>query len=108
LIITLAVTIFAESLVAAAYCFWRQKPVRSILATSICANLVTQIFLWVLLHLFFQEYITVLLMAETLIWLIEGVALHTVPTNWLGWRDAILLSLCMNLISFALGWFLPV
>ena len=106
--ITLSITIFTESLVVLGYCFWRKKPVRSILATSICANLVTQLFLWGLLRLFFQQYIKVLLIAETLIWLIEGVALYAVPTNRLGWRDALLLSLSMNLISFALGLFLPI
>jgi hypothetical protein len=106
--ITLSLTIFAESLVVLGYCFWQQKPVRSILATSICANLVTQLFLWGILSLYFQQYIIVLLIAEILIWVIEGVALYAVPSNRLGWRDVLLLSLSMNLVSFALGWFLPI
>ena len=106
--ITLSMTIFAESLVVLGYCFWRKKPVRSILATSICANLVTQLFLWKLLNLFFQQYIIILLIAEIFIWMIEGVALYIVPTNRLGWRDVLLLSLSMNLVSFVLGWFLPI
>lgn len=106
--ITLSMTIFAESLVGLGYCFWRKKPVRSILATSICANLVTQLFLWELLNLFFQQYIIILLIAEIFIWMIEGVVLYIVPTNRLGWRDVLLLSLSMNLVSFVLGWFLPI
>ena len=108
LMISLSITIFAESLVVLGYCFWRKKPVRSILATSICANLVTQLFLWGLLNLFFQQYVIILLIAEILIWMIEGVALYAVPSNRLWWRGGLLLSLYMNLVSFVLGWFLSI
>jgi hypothetical protein len=106
--ITLSLTIFAESLVVLGYCFWRQKSVGSILLTSLCANLLTQLFLWGILSLYFQQYIIVLLIAEILIWMIESLVLYFVPANRLRWTDAVLLSLCMNLVSFALGWFLPI
>ncbi len=108
MIFTFAITLLSESLVVLGYCRWRQKPVRSILATSICANLLTQLILWALLRLFFQQYIMVLGIAEILIWIMESIALYSVPANRLRWTDALLLSLFMNLMSFALGWFLPI
>ena len=84
------------------------KAVRPILLTSILGNLVTQSLLWVALTLFFQHYLTTLLIAEILIWLIEGFLLHGLRLNWLSIRELLLLSLIMNLSSFGLGWFLPV
>ncbi|HSB01807.1 MAG TPA: hypothetical protein VLE49_14245, partial [Anaerolineales bacterium] len=64
--------------------------------------------LWVVLNLFFRNYLVTLLIAETLIWMAEGVLLYSIPANRLRFSEAILLSLGMNLVSFALGWFLPV
>jgi hypothetical protein len=59
------------------------------------------------LNLFFQHYLIVLLVSEFLIWVFESLALYVVPANQLRFREAIILSLSMNLASFALGWFLP-
>jgi hypothetical protein len=49
-----------------------------------------------------------LAVAEVLIWGLESILLYVVPANELRWKDAILLSMSMNLASFALGWFLTV
>lgn len=108
MIVPLIVTILVESFIVIGYSFWRRKPVRPILLTSICANFVTQSFLWVVLNIFFQHYLLVLLVAEILIWTIESILLYSVAANRLYITEAILLSLSMNLVSFALGWFLPV
>lgn len=49
-----------------------------------------------------------LLIAEFLIWIVESLMLYAVPANQLALKSAIFLSLKMNLMSFALGLFLPI
>jgi hypothetical protein len=105
---TLLVTIIMEGAVGLAYAVWRTKPVAAILITSGFANLITQSLLWVALDLFFRHYLIVLFVAEILIWLIESIPLYLVPANRLRFSDALLLSLGMNLSSFAVGWSLPI
>lgn len=107
MIVTLSVTILIESIIVIGYCFWRKKPLLSILSTSILGNLITQSLLWVVLTLFFQQYLASLLIAEISIWAIESLLLFAVPSNRLRLTEAVLLSLSMNLVSFALGLFLP-
>lgn len=108
MIFTLGITIIVEGAVALGYSLWREKPVRPILFTSIIANLVTQSLLWVVLNLFFRQYLIVLIIAEILIWFIEGLLLYLVPANRLDLQEAVIFSFTMNLASFALGWFLPI
>ena len=108
MIATLLVTIIVESLVVIGYSVGRKKPVRPILVTSVCANLITQSLLWVVLNFFFQHYLAALSIAEILIWIIESVLLYSIPSNQLRFTEAMLLSLIMNLTSFAFGWFLPI
>jgi len=108
LIVILAITIVVEGAVVAGYSIRWKKPFRSLLFTSIGVNLITQPFLWIVLTLFFRHYLIALLVAEILIWISESVLLYSVPTNQLGVPDAVLLSLSMNLASFALGWLLPI
>lgn len=107
LIATLLITIIVEGAIAVGYSIWRQKPIPSILLTSICMNLITQSFLWIGLNLFFQYYLLTLFVVEFLIWMVESVFLHLVPANRLRLTEAFLLSLSMNLTSLVLGWFLP-
>ena len=104
---TLSITIFIEGLIALGYCLWRQKPVRPILLTVICANIVTQSLLWAALNFFYSYYLIALLIAEILVWLMESLILYLVRSNRLRLDEAMSLSLGMNLISFGLGWFLP-
>ncbi len=104
----LLITIIAEGAVVIGYCGWRKKPLRPVLLTSLCANLITQSLLWIVLNLFFGHYLMALLVAEILIWAIESVLLYSLPANRLRFSEASLLSLMMNLVSFGLGWFLPV
>ena len=108
LISTLLITIIVESIIVLGYCIWSEKPVRPILLTSICANIVTQSLLWGVLSVFFQHYIIALLITEAFIWVIESLTLYFIPTNQLRCSEAMSLGLSMNLVSFALGWFLPV
>lgn len=97
-----------EGLVVYGYSIWQKKPARPILYTSLIANLITQSFLWMVLSLFFQDYLIALVIAEILIWIIESAMLYNIPANPLRLEEAIRLSLLMNLTSFVVGWFLPV
>jgi hypothetical protein len=108
LILTLFITVISEGLVVIAYCLWRRQPARSLLLTSIGINIFTQSLLWLGLNLFFRQYLLALMVAEVLIWGIESILLYGVASNGLQLREAVLLSLSMNLSSFAIGWFLPV
>jgi len=107
-IATLAITILVESAVVASYAIWRKKPLYHLLFSSICANLLTQVFLWVALTLFPHDYLITLFIAEICIWGIEAFILYLYRYNRLTLREAMLLSLAMNLASFSIGWFLPV
>ena len=104
---TLLVTVLVESAVVIGYSLWRKKPIQPILYTGLCINLITQSLLWIVLNLFFQNYLIVLLVGEILIWIIESILLFLVPANRLQFMEAVFLSLSMNLASFMLGWFLP-
>lgn len=108
MILTLIATILFEGVVVIGYCIWRKKPAQPILFTSVFINLITQSLLWIVLNFFFSNYLVALLVAEILIWLIESLALYSIPANQLKLIDAISLSLGMNLLSLTLGWFLPV
>ncbi|HET9905727.1 MAG TPA: hypothetical protein VFQ23_03780 [Anaerolineales bacterium] len=105
---TLLITIIIEGAVVIGYSLWKTKPVRPILFTSICGNLLTQSLLWIGLNLFFRNYLVTLLMAEILIWILESIFLYFIRPNHLKLTEATLLSLVMNGFSFGLGWFLPV
>ena len=105
---TLLITIIIEGVVVIGFSRWKKKPVRPILFTSICGNLVTQSLLWIGLNLFFRNYLVTLLIAEILISAMEGLMLYSIRPNRLNPKEAIFLSLGMNATSFMLGWFLPV
>jgi hypothetical protein len=107
-IATLAVTICIESVTVAAYALWRGKPLKHLLFSSFCANLFTQFFLWIVLTLFSPHYLASLVIAEICIWGMEAFILFIYRHNRLKFREALLLSLVMNLASFSIGWFLPV
>ncbi|HEX5807688.1 MAG TPA: hypothetical protein VFY25_03425 [Anaerolineales bacterium] len=108
MILTLLITIIVEGVVVTGYSTWRRKPIYPILLTSVCANLITQSFLWIVLIVFFRYYLMTLIIAEILIWMAESVFLYSVSANHLRFAEAAALSLGMNLMSFALGLFLPI
>jgi hypothetical protein len=108
LIVTLLFTILLEGIFAFAYCVWQRKPIQPILFTTVSVNLITQSLLWILLTLFFRYYLMILFLAELVIWISEGVILSSIRANKLRLTDALLLSLGMNLVSFGVGWSLPV
>jgi hypothetical protein len=105
---TLLITILVEGLVSVVYSTRRRKPVVPILLTSVLGNLVTQSMLWIVLMLSFRYYLVTLLVAEILVWGSEGLLFYSISANQLKLKEAALLSLGLNSISLALGWFLPV
>jgi hypothetical protein len=108
LIRTLAITLLIESPLVAGYALWRKKPLVRVLLSSICANLVTQSLLWLALNLFVHRYLVTLFIGEICIVGMEAAILYIYRRNQLKLREALLLSLVINLASFAAGWFLPV
>jgi hypothetical protein len=108
LILTLFVTLLLEGAVVSGYCVWRKKPLQPLLFSSICINLFTQSLLWIVLSLFFRQYLITLIIAEFLIWMGESVLFYSIRGNRLHFKTAPLLSFAMNLASFGVGWFLPV
>jgi hypothetical protein len=96
-----------EGIVGLGYSIWRNKPVGSILITSILVNLITQSLLWVVLSIFFHNYLVTLFIAEIIIWLVEALLFYRIHSNKLSFGESLMLSLIMNLSSFVLGWFLP-
>jgi hypothetical protein len=107
-IATLAITFLIESVVVTAYAIWRRKPLKYLLLSSLCANLFTQSFLWGALNLFPLHNLVTLFIAEVYILGMEAAILYLFRYNQLKLREAILLSLVMNLASFGIGWLLPI
>jgi hypothetical protein len=108
MIATLAITLLIESLIVIGYATWQKKPLRHLLFSSLCANLLTQSILWIILNLFPHPYIPTLFIAEICIWGMESLVLHLYRFNQLKFQEAMILSLMMNLTSFTIGCFLPI
>jgi hypothetical protein len=107
-IATIGITILSESTVVAAYSFWRRKPLKHLLLSSIFANLFTQFFLWAVIYLFPNHYLPTLFISEIMILVMETIILFLYRPNRLRLRESIFLNLVMNLVSFSIGWVLPV
>lgn len=105
---TLVFTILIEAILVFIFSRLRSKPLRPLLLTSVFANLITQSILWIGLLLFFRHYWLVLTVMEIFIWLVESLTFYRVRANQLTLKDAMLLSLAINLASFSVGLFLPV
>lgn len=105
---TLLITVAVEAVVDLLFCRIKRKPIISILTTGLWANLWTQTGLWLLLSFLPGSYLPILISAEVLIWFIEGLCFIAVSRNRLRIREAMLLSLLRNLISFGIGAILPI
>ncbi|MCX8062617.1 MAG: hypothetical protein N3D16_08545, partial [Anaerolineales bacterium] len=96
----LLITLGCESLVLSVFARWQNKPLKSLLLSGLFINLATQPFLWFWLAVFYRAYGMALLCGEGLIFLGEAILLKLIPVNYLSWREAFLLSLMMNALSF--------
>ena len=108
MIATLATTIIVESTLVAAFAVWRRKPLKHLLLSSLCANLLTQSLLWAGLIVFPRFYFLTLSILELCIWGLEAAFLYLYRYNRLNLQEAVLLSLVMNMASFGIGCLLPV
>ena len=108
MIYTLLITLLAEGVVVFIYSALRKRPASDLLQVSFIINIFTQIILWVVLRIFFRYYLITLVVAEILIWLAESALIYRLSRETLKFSSAVFLSLCMNLASFGIGWFLPV
>ena len=82
-----------------------ESPIINLLATS--TALAKNRASYLLLKKFTVHWM-ILLTAEVGIWAVEGLLLAIIPANRLALREALRLSLWMNLISFGVGLALPV
>jgi len=105
---TLTVTILIEAVLIFIYSHLRDKPFYPLLLASLFANLITQSLLWIGLLLFFRHYLLTLIVLEISIWLIESLIFYRVRVTQLTIKEAMSLSLAINLASFSVGLFLPV
>ena len=103
---TLALTLILESGVIFAYAQLRKKPLIPLLLTGVSVNLFTQSFLWGALIALPAYYLMTLFTVEIVIVGIESLAFYWIRQNRLSWREALILGLLMNLVSFSTGWFL--
>lgn len=108
MIFTLTVTILIEAVLIFIYSHLRDKPLCPLLLASLFANLITQSLLWIGLLLFFRHYLLTLIVLEISIWLIESLIFYHVRVTQLTIKEAMSLSLAINLASFSVGLFLPV
>jgi len=108
LLIDLWTTLAVELVLGLVYALWRKHPVFYLLTVILLMNMITQPILWLTLSsTFVGVSIVRTLMAEIIVWLVEGwILLKALPgriTN----KEAFLLSLVLNLASFGVGLVLP-
>ena len=108
MILTLLVTLLVEGAVVLIYSALRRRSAGDLLQVSFIVNVFTQVILWITLRIFFRYYLTALIVAEILIWLVESILIYRLSMGQLSPSHAVILSLWMNLASFGIGWFLPV
>jgi biotin transporter BioY len=102
------ITILVEGTLVAFYALWQRKPLKQLFFSCLCVNLFTQSILWVVLNCFPGYYLVTLTITEICIVGMEAIILFLYRYNQLKLREAILLSLAMNLTSFGIGWISPV
>ncbi len=96
-----------EALVVIGFAICRRKPLKSLVLSAVFINLITQPLLTLGLGVFYRFYPQALLIGEAMIWLGEAFFLARIPANRLDWRQACVLSLMMNSLSFGVGLALP-
>lgn len=102
------ITLGVELALGLVYALWRKHPVFYLLTVILLMNMITQPILWLTLSgTFVGLSIVRTLMAETMVWLVEGWILLKALPGEITSKEAFLLSLVLNLASFGLGLMLP-
>jgi len=107
LLLSLLITLALEGMVGIGFALCVKKPLKSLFLSSLLVNGITQPLLWLWLMIFFRQYLRALIVAEGLICVGEARLLKRLLANRLSGREALLLSLLMNGISFGIGLMLP-
>ncbi len=81
-----------------------------LMGSVVVVNLISQPLLWIIAAMASAFWgvplILIVLLLEVGVWLLEAAMLRLLLTQHLCWRDALQLSLFMNLVSFGIGLFL--
>jgi len=107
LLLSLLITLALEGMVGIGFALCVKKPLKSLFLSSLLVNGITQPLLWLWLMIFYRQYLRALIVAEGLICVGEAMLLKRLSANRLSGREALLLSLLMNGISFGIGLMLP-
>ena len=103
----LPVTLVVELLVGLGYVLWRKRSWRRVLATILLMNLVTQPALWLATMFLHGTLCGLPLLLELVVVLVEAWVLYRVLNKYVYFPEAFLLSLVLNLASYAIGLLLP-
>jgi len=104
----LPITIAIELLLGFVYIRWKNRELFPTLALLALANVITQFALWAALTTFIEgNSLTLTIILEIIIWLVEGVVFYLPQRKDLTFKEAALLSLLLNLVSFTIGLLLP-
>ena len=107
--IALPATIAIELLLAAAYTQARKFPLLPTLTLVCLANAITQFALWAALNTFTAGNALLLTAGlEIIIWGVESLIFYLPQRKDIPFKEAALLSLILNLVSFGIGLLLPI
>ena len=101
-------TVCIEACLGLLYAVIRQRHRFQTLSLISMVNLITLPLLWVTIQYFFgAAHWAVMLLAETLVWLIEALLLWATQRKSLHFSEALLLSFALNTTSLLIGLLLP-
>lgn len=107
--LALPATIAIELLLAAAYTQVRKRPLLPTFTLVCLANVITQFALWAALNTFIAGNAMLLTIGlEIIIWGVEALIFYLPQQKDIALKEAALLSLLLNLISFGIGLLLPI
>lgn len=106
--LSVPLTFLIEGLLVLFYARRRAHSPAVLLTGALLANLLTQpVFLFLLVFRVNMPFLWIVI-AELCIWLVEAGVLHLTQRKTLSFKEALALSLLLNVISFGLGLLLPI
>ncbi len=107
--LTLPATIIIELVLAGIYALKRKNSLLPTLTLVCLANVITQFAFWVALNTYSAaNEIFLTLGLEIIIWGVESLIFYLPQRQDMKFKEAALLSLVLNLVSFGIGIFLPI
>ena len=106
--LTLPITVLIEILLGVGYAVWRKRPVFPVVVVVLAMNVFTQLGLWGALEASRSgDALAFTLLLEGGIWLVEALVLFFAQRKAMRFKEAALLSLALNAVSFVIGLALP-